>query len=88
MRYITSTELQNWHNTRQSEEKLPLLLRRVIVNLLEFKNINFIDITGGDSIWKPGADCKIIPKIEVIFYISKKSIHLKYFLLEWEYFQE
>ncbi|MBP5534471.1 MAG: hypothetical protein J6Y03_03085 [Alphaproteobacteria bacterium] len=64
MRYITSTELQNWHNTRQSEEKLPLLLRRVIVNLLEFKNINFIDIPGGDSIWKPGADGKIIPKID------------------------
>ena len=42
MRYITATELQNWQKTRQSEEKLPLLLRRLIINLLEFKNINFI----------------------------------------------
>ena len=64
MRYITATELQNWQKTRQSEEKLPLLLRRLIINLLEFKNINFIDIPGGDSIWKPGVDGKIIPKID------------------------
>lgn len=56
MRYITATELQNWQKTRQSEEKLPLLLRRLIINLLEFKNINFIDIPGGDSIWKPGVE--------------------------------
>ena len=63
MRYITATELQSWQKTRQSEEKLPLLLRRLIINSIGFKNVK-LDMPGGDSIWKPGVDGKIIPKID------------------------
>lgn len=54
--HISSTELENWSNTRQSQEKLPLLLRRLITNNLNGKYLVNLDIPGGDSIWKPGAD--------------------------------
>ena len=54
--HMSSTELENWSNTRQSQEKLPLLLRRLITNNLDGKYLVNLDIPGGDSIWKPGAD--------------------------------
>ncbi len=54
--HISSTELEKLSNTRQSQEKLPLLLRRLITNNLDGKYIVNLDIPGGDSIWKPGAD--------------------------------
>lgn len=54
--YISSTELEQWSNTRQSQEKLPLLLRRLITNNLDGKYIVHLDIPGGDSIWKLGFD--------------------------------
>ncbi len=63
MRYITAMELQNWQKTIQSREKLPSLLRRLIINSIGFKNVK-LDMPGGDSIWKPGVDGKIIPKID------------------------
>ncbi len=52
---ITSTELENWGNTRDAQGKLPLLIRKLITNSVE-KYIPYIDIPTEDSIWKPGMD--------------------------------
>lgn len=73
MKLITSTDLQVWGNTRESEEKLPLLLRRLIINNIGFDNIQFIDIPGGDSIWKPGADGKVVTKKSSILGDENKT---------------
>lgn len=56
---ITSTELESWSNTRVSQEKLPLLLRKLIINSVDDKSISYLDIPGGDSIWKPGVDGRV-----------------------------
>ncbi|MDR3257062.1 MAG: hypothetical protein LBT18_05445 [Endomicrobium sp.] len=73
MKLITSTALQEWGKTRESQEKLPLLLRRLIVNDIGFNNILLIDIPGGDSIWKPGVDGKFIPKQTSILGEANKT---------------
>jgi hypothetical protein len=78
MKLITSTDLQNWKNTRESQEKLPLLIRRLIINNIGFQNIQFIDIPGGDSIWKPGADGKIVPKVENILGNANKTYIIEF----------
>ena len=54
MKYITSTELQTWG--RESQDKLPLLLRRLIINNIGFEHFEILNLPGGDSIWKPGCD--------------------------------
>ena len=64
MKIITSSELQNWAATRESQEKLPLLIRKLIINNIGFNNIQFIDIPGGDSIWKPGSDGKLSTTVD------------------------
>lgn len=56
---ITSTELENWGKTRESQEKLPLLLRKLITNSIDGKYLVNINIPCGDSIWKPGVDGKV-----------------------------
>ncbi|MDR1337491.1 MAG: hypothetical protein LBJ73_00490 [Rickettsiales bacterium] len=61
MKFITSTELESWGNTRESQDKLPLLLRRLIINGIGFDNID-INMPGGDSVWKPGVDGSVITK--------------------------
>lgn len=78
MKLITSTDLQNWKNTRESQQKLPLLIRRLIINNIGFQNIQFIDIPGGDSIWKPGVDGKIIPKVENMLGTANKMYVIEF----------
>lgn len=73
MKLITSTDLQEWGKTRESQEKIPLLIRRLIINNIGFDNIDFIDIPGGDSIWKPGLDGKIISRIKNILGDANKT---------------
>lgn len=66
MKLITTTDLQNWAKTRDSEQYLPLLLRRLIINNVGFNNIQYIKMPGGDSIWKPGVDGKILTRIDSV----------------------
>jgi hypothetical protein len=66
MKLITSTDLQSWAETRESQDKLPLLIRRLIINNIGFENIRFINMPGGDSIWKPGPDGEIITRVNSI----------------------
>ena len=56
MKYITSTELQAWGKTKESQAYLPLLLRRLIINNIGFEHFEILNLPGGDSIWKPGCD--------------------------------
>lgn len=53
---ISSTDIELWSNTRQSQENLPLLIRRLITNNIDSQYILECDIPSGDSIWKPGND--------------------------------
>jgi hypothetical protein len=66
MKLITSTDLQNWAEKQESQGELPLLIRRLIINSIGFKNIEFINMPGGDSIWKPGPDGDIITRVDSI----------------------
>lgn len=66
MKIVTSTDLQQWADKRESEQYLPLLIRRLIINKVGFKNIRFIDMPGGDSIWKPGSDGKLLTSVESV----------------------
>ena len=52
-----------WSKTKEAQDKLPLLIRRTIINNIGFNNIVEIDIPGGDSNWKPGYDGVIEAKI-------------------------
>lgn len=73
MKLITSTDLQNWAKTRESEQYLPLLLRRLIINKVGFENIQHITIPGGDSIWKPGVDGKILTRVDSLLGEKDKT---------------
>lgn len=73
MKLITSTDLQNWAKTRESEQYLPLLLRRLIINNVGFNNIQYIKIPGGDSIWKPGVDGKILTRVDSLLGEKNKT---------------
>ena len=66
MKYISSSEIENFtrNNQREAQGFLPLLLRKLIINAIGFDKIKYIDIPGGDSIWKPGVDGKIVPLAE------------------------
>lgn len=52
---ITSTELENWGDTRDAQGKLPSLIRKLITNSVD-AYMPYIDIPTEDSIWKPGID--------------------------------
>lgn len=73
MKLITSTDLQNWAKTRESEQYLPLLLRRLIINKVGFDNIQYIVVPGGDSIWKPGVDGKILTRVDSLLGEKNKT---------------
>lgn len=73
MKIITSTDLQHWAYSRESEHCLPLLLRRLIINKVGFNNIRFIDIPGGDSVWKPGVDGKLLTLVDSILGEKDKN---------------
>ena len=65
MKYISASEIENFtrNNQREAQGFLPLLLRKLIINAIGFDKIKYIDIPGGDSIWKPGVDGKVIPLV-------------------------
>ena len=73
MKTITSTDLKNWAFTRDSQQYLPSLLRRLIINHIGFDNIKYIVISGGDSIWKPGVDGKILTSVDSILGEKDKT---------------
>ncbi|WP_271629437.1 hypothetical protein [Caldicellulosiruptor sp. DIB 104C] len=54
MKWINSTDLKNWASRRDSEEYLPLVIRRLIrATVNQIKSISF---PAGDSIVYPGWD--------------------------------
>ena len=66
MRWIKSTDLNQWASTRSCEEDLPLVIRRLV--RASIKNIKFISFPSGESITYPGWD-GILESFEETEYI-------------------
>ncbi|MCD6407798.1 XRE family transcriptional regulator, partial [bacterium] len=68
MRWIDATDLKNWASTRDSQEYLPLVIRRLIRATVN--RINFLSFPAGESIVYPGWD-GILKSEEETEYIPK-----------------
>jgi len=60
MRWISSTDLENWASRRDCQAYLPLVIRRLIRATIS--RINFISFPAGDSIIYPGWDGRLESK--------------------------
>ena len=68
MKWINSTDLQNWAQTRDCQEHLPFVIRRLIRATIS--NITFISFPAGGNIVYPGWDGKL-ESLEETEYIPK-----------------
>jgi hypothetical protein len=60
MMWVDATDLSHWADTRQAQEALPLLVRRLI--LASADQIGSISMPAGDSIFRPGWDGRLFTK--------------------------
>jgi len=68
MKWINSTDLENWATTRDCQESLPLVIRRFIRETV--KGIESISFPSGDNIVYPGWD-GMVKSLEETEYIPK-----------------
>ena len=72
MKLITSDEIERWADTHEIEGYFPLLIRKILVNKLVFKDI---DIPTQNSIWKGGFDGRIIVNENIEFF-EKDTVYI------------
>ncbi|UQY79974.1 hypothetical protein HAV_00159 [Candidatus Hepatincola sp. Av] len=66
MKYIDATKLNQWSDTKEAQNYLPELVRRLIIN--SSKNVHDLKMPSGDSTSKTGVDGKFITNDAKVLY--------------------
>lgn len=73
-KWVTSTEIDRWAKTRNSEDKLPQLIDNIITAINDFSNIDFITFPANDDVRLQGFDGILNLKYKNVFFPKGLSL--------------